>query len=82
MDEKLIEIESNCALGDAESLYRTAHAIKSMSANIGAEKVRSISAHIEMKGRNNELDGLSTSIENLAESYSEFTANFKTKYVS
>ena len=82
MDEKLIEIESNCAQGDAESLYRTAHAIKSMSANIGAEKVRSISAHIEMKGRSNELNGISASIEKLVESYSEFTANFKTKYVS
>ena len=82
MDEKLIEIKSNCECGDIVSLYRAAHAIKSMSANIGAEKVRLISAHIESQGRKNELNDLSTSIEDLAESYNEFIANFKTKYVS
>src|SRR5690606_3316552 len=44
MEEKLREIDRNIAACDDIAIYRTAHAIKSMSANIGAEKVRTISA--------------------------------------
>ena len=39
MHEKLEEITKNMEEGDTEKIYRTAHAIKSMSANIGAEKL-------------------------------------------
>lgn len=79
MDEKLEEIK-RCALSkDTASTYRTAHAIKSMSANIGAEKVRKISAAIEKKSRENDLTQANESIELLAKAYHEFVDEFETE---
>ena len=77
MEEKLKEIELNIHAADGVSLYRTAHAMKSMSANIGAYKVKSISAFIEEKGRENEILGLSESVAALTEAYHEFLVEFE-----
>ncbi len=76
MEEKLRDIERDISSEDYVSLYRTAHAIKSMSANIGAHKVRSISAHIEELGRQNELSGLAEAINSLEQAYQEFLLEF------
>jgi signal transduction histidine kinase/CheY-like chemotaxis protein/HPt (histidine-containing phosphotransfer) domain-containing protein len=76
MDKKLQDIERNILAQDGTSIYRTAHAIKSMSANIGADKVRSISSQIEKKGRENELVGLAESVIVLTEAYHEFIEEF------
>ncbi len=82
MDEKLKEIKQ-CALSkDAASTYRTAHAIKSMSANIGAEKVRTISATIEKKSRENDLTQADKSIKLLNKAYHEFVDEFETEISS
>ncbi|RLA49736.1 MAG: hypothetical protein DRR42_15045 [Gammaproteobacteria bacterium] len=81
MIEKLVEIEKNWQSGDSESLYRTAHAIKSMSANIGAEKVRAISAKIETNGRNENLENVSDEIDQLKIAYQEFIEEFKIEFV-
>ena len=82
MDEKLKEIEQ-CALSkDAASTYRAAHAIKSMSANIGAEKVRTISATIEKKSRENDLTQADKSIKLLNKAYREFVDEFETEISS
>jgi signal transduction histidine kinase/ligand-binding sensor domain-containing protein/CheY-like chemotaxis protein/HPt (histidine-containing phosphotransfer) domain-containing protein len=48
---KLDELSKGLAGEDVEQVYKSAHAIKSMSANIGAEKVRGISAYIETNGK-------------------------------
>ncbi len=53
--EKLQELRDALAVDDCEEAYKAAHAIKSMSANIGAEKVRVICAQIESEGRNGTL---------------------------
>lgn len=76
MEEKLLDIERDIAAKDGTSIYRTAHAIKSMSANIGAEKVRYISSEIEKKGRANEYSGLAEAIIVLAEAFHEFVEEF------
>lgn len=76
MDEKLREIEQNITSHDNVSVYRLAHAIKSMSANIGAEKVKSISFEIEKRGRENDLNGLVDSIPLLQAAYREFVNEF------
>jgi signal transduction histidine kinase/ligand-binding sensor domain-containing protein/CheY-like chemotaxis protein/HPt (histidine-containing phosphotransfer) domain-containing protein len=76
MEEKLRDIERNFRAHDCTSIYRTAHAIKSMSANIGAAKVRSISAQIEKKSKENELGGLAEEIIVLTEAYHEFVEQF------
>ena len=80
MDEKLRDIERDFNAHDSTSIYRTAHAIKSMSANIGADKVRSISSQIEKKGRENELGGLAEEIILLKEAYHEFVEQFDTSF--
>lgn len=72
MEEKLKQIVYDIRSEDSVSVYRTAHAIKSMSANIGAEKVRAISFLIEKKGRDNNLVGLTETTEVLADAYREF----------
>jgi CheY-like chemotaxis protein/HPt (histidine-containing phosphotransfer) domain-containing protein len=81
MDEKLEEIQLNCSNMDNRSVYRSAHAIKSMSANIGAEKVRSISAEIESVGRNNNLADIDAKLDKLKVAYSEFVDHFKSVYL-
>ena len=81
MEEKLIEIENNNKSGDHESLYRTAHAIKSMSANIGAEKVKSISSQIEASGRIANMDEMSKKVTILNAAYKEFVDEFKVEFV-
>ncbi len=77
MDEKLQDIKRDILARDSTSIYRTAHAIKSMSANIGADKVRSISSQIEKKGRENQLVGLAESVIVLTEAYHEFIEEFE-----
>lgn len=76
MDEKLRDIKREILAEDCTSVYRTAHAIKSMSANIGANRVRNISSHIEKKGREKELAGLADSVIVLTEAYHQFVDEF------
>lgn len=76
MEEKLQDIERNVSSVDNISVYRTAHAIKSMSANIGADKVRTISALIEKKGRENEISELAEPVSMLTKAYQEFLVEF------
>ena len=82
MHEKLAEITINFRDRDSEKIYRTAHAIKSMSANIGAEKVREISADIEAKGRSGNIANVDTSFEMLNSAYSEFVEEFETRFIN
>ena len=51
MTEKLETLASAAKQADVKMLYSSAHAIKSMSSNIGAEKVRLISAGIEKNAK-------------------------------
>ncbi len=76
MEEKLRDIQRDLKSLDNVSIYRTAHAIKSMSANIGAEKVRLISAQIEKKGKEEELSDLDDAVVALLAAYQEFLAEF------
>jgi signal transduction histidine kinase/ligand-binding sensor domain-containing protein/CheY-like chemotaxis protein/HPt (histidine-containing phosphotransfer) domain-containing protein len=82
MGEKLSELSANAEQKDSERLYRTAHAIKSMSANIGAERVRIISAGIEKNARNGILDNIDSSIEELRISYDDFVDAFRDRYLT
>jgi HPt (histidine-containing phosphotransfer) domain-containing protein len=81
MDEKIHDISKSLESGDVDELYRTAHAIKSMSANIGAENVRSISASIEAKGRSGDISDGSNSISLLKIAYKEFVERFEEEFI-
>jgi signal transduction histidine kinase/ligand-binding sensor domain-containing protein/CheY-like chemotaxis protein/HPt (histidine-containing phosphotransfer) domain-containing protein len=76
MEEKLKDIERNVITKDGTALFRTAHAIKSMSANIGADKVKKISILIEKKGKANEFSDLAEEIIALTQAYHEFLKEF------
>jgi CheY-like chemotaxis protein/HPt (histidine-containing phosphotransfer) domain-containing protein/anti-sigma regulatory factor (Ser/Thr protein kinase) len=80
MEEKLSEINSHIESGDSIALYRTAHAIKSMSANIGAERVRAISSQIETAGRDNKLANLQKFVNELDHGYCEFKEAFESEF--
>ena len=77
MAEKLKELDIDLGSGDPQALYRTAHAIKSMSANIGAEQVRRISSDIEVAGRAGTTDGMSEQVILLKKAYNNFVLLFK-----
>lgn len=81
MDEKLRQISCNLNDGDTENLSRTAHAIKSMSANIGAERVRSISALIESKGKKGDTSDGYEAIRMLQLAYTEFVDEFDQAFI-
>jgi HPt (histidine-containing phosphotransfer) domain-containing protein len=76
MEEKLQDIERDVLSQDGMSVFRTAHAIKSMSANIGAGKVKAISVLIEKKGKANEFSDLAEAVRALTEAYNEFLKEF------
>lgn len=72
MEESLREIRRHMKSQDTSSVYRTAHTIKSMSANIGAEKVKLISSQIEQQSKNSHFSGLESVIASLTQAYYEF----------
>jgi len=81
MNEKLDELEEHVKTGNMENTYRTAHAIKSMSANVGAEKVRKISSGLEKKGRISKKTNLSIEILNLRGEYHKFVEVFSDEFL-
>ena len=52
-----------------------------MSANIGAEKIRSISAQIELNGRNANISEMSSDLNELDSAYLEFVDQFKSEFI-
>jgi HPt (histidine-containing phosphotransfer) domain-containing protein len=82
MGTKLTEISDNLREQEADALFRNAHAIKSMSANIGAEKVRSISAQIEVQAKGGDLEGMGQKLATLSSAYEEFLKEFRVKFIA
>ena len=82
MDEKLEQMSKELEQGNTEQFYRSAHAVKSMSANIGAEKVRLISALLESKGRQGEFSEARNSIDLLRNAYIEFVERFEEDFIN
>jgi len=65
------DIQQSLHGGDAEQLFKAAHALKSSSANIGAVRVSEIAREIEKLGRNNQVEHAHPHIERLLESYDQ-----------
>ena len=74
MEEKLRDIKSLVSSRDARAISATAHAIKSMSVNIGARHVAGISANIEKEYSNGPIqtNHLENAIPRLTKAYFEF----------
>ncbi len=77
MDEKLAELEHHIIEEDITEIYKAAHAIKSMSANLGAEKVRALSATIESSAKSGITLDFMDELSRLKEFYVEFSDAFK-----
>jgi signal transduction histidine kinase/CheY-like chemotaxis protein/HPt (histidine-containing phosphotransfer) domain-containing protein len=77
MKEKFAELDYFSKDTDMDSIYKTAHAIKSMSANIGAEKVTAIGSEMEKKAKNGEEINIGAYIEALNAAYEEFLVAFR-----
>jgi HPt (histidine-containing phosphotransfer) domain-containing protein len=86
MRTKLSELSEELDRKDSIAVYKIAHAIKSMSANIGAEKVRSISATIEIKSKENELSfalDMTPALHNAFQEFlNEISSRFERKYLA
>jgi CheY-like chemotaxis protein len=81
MPQKLAELSAAIRNSDYEGTYKAAHAIKSMSANIGAEKVRHICAKIELDGKAQKKGISNTSLIELEAAYEEFLQEFTRCYL-
>jgi len=82
MEEKFDEIENSIIEKDFDSVSRIAHAIKSMSANIGADKVKTISGRIEKQSRHKCLDGIDIATLSLKNAYYEFIERFINEFTA
>lgn len=82
MQEKLVELEESIIQSNISSIYKTAHAIKSMSANMGAKKITIISSNMEIKGRAGDLASMRSDFNNLEFAYQEFLVCFKEKFAA
>jgi CheY-like chemotaxis protein len=80
MNSKVEQLRADIAKNDSVCIYKSAHAIKSMSANIGAKRITEISAAIEARGRRNDLGGLVDEVQALEAAYKEFIENFRSDY--
>ena len=80
MNEKLRELQEDLSESDSERVYKTAHAIKSMSANIGAKRVQQLSADIEAASRLGSLNGLEAKVDEINLAYTQFAKFFRLEY--
>ena len=76
MEEKLTELRGDILHPDAATIYHTAHAIRSMSANVGAERVSIISSQIEKRSKARDFTGLAEAVAELINAYQEFIEEF------
>ncbi|GFO54173.1 hypothetical protein GMSM_11800 [Geomonas sp. Red276] len=65
--------------GDPFKVRSQAHAIKGAAANISAERIRSLAASIEGKGKEGELSGVPELLAELETSFREFVAETESK---
>ncbi|MEP4149492.1 MAG: two-component regulator propeller domain-containing protein [Halioglobus sp.] len=77
IEPKLAQLASEVADTESSTAYKTAHAIKSMSANIGAERVKSIAAEIEKADRGGDQHVVGELLTDLIKAKDEFATEMK-----
>lgn len=80
MSEKLEDLRNFASAGDEKALQGVSHAIKSMSANLGAKKVKNIAAIIEVGIKNKSMVDLQIKSSELEIAYKEFLSEFAKQY--
>lgn len=72
----LSKVQQSLAQGDNVGLYQAAHALKSSSANVGAVEVARLSKEIELRGKQEQVEGLAEHVGHLDVAYRETVAIF------
>ncbi len=67
--EVLEEMSKACKEREVEQLWKLAHSFKSSSATVGAVRLASLCEDMEMRGRNNQLEGLVQLLEKIVEEF-------------
>ncbi len=67
--EVLESMSKACKEKEVEQLWKLAHSFKSSSATVGAARLASLCEDMEMRGRNNQLEGLFQLSEKIAEEF-------------
>lgn len=67
----LERLASAVAAGDAESVYQTAHAMKSSAANMGATRFSELCRRAEAAGRSGDVGGLDSLVADLTLEYED-----------
>lgn len=75
--ELIDDIHDGVRQGDADQLFRAAHALKSSSANIGAVRVSEAARQLEKLGRENLLEHVYPHIDRLMEAYEQVRLTLK-----
>ena len=73
------DIQHGARNGDADRVFRAAHALKSSSANIGAVRVSEIARQLEKLGRHNRVDHVRPHLDTLLESYEQARLDLKSR---
>lgn len=76
MEDKLHQLKEELSDSNFENIRTTAHAIKSMSANIGAIQVKQLSATLESQARDRSLSSVDYDYRSLERAYTEFVSEF------
>ena len=64
---RIVQLRAAVDAGDAEALRKAAHALKSSSANVGAERLASLFKELEALGRSATVDGAGALVASLDE---------------
>lgn len=81
MGAKLRTLDGQLEAKDFQDLDKLCHAIKSMSANMGANEVRRISAEMESSSKLLQFDEAVSLVPGLKEAYEKFLVEFEREYL-
>ncbi len=82
MADKLSQLDLEISTQNYDNISKVSHAIKSMSANLGANKVQFLSSEIESDSKLRRACDYTARYSELTDAYSEFTEYFEKKILS
>ena len=80
MDQKISELNNDNNTLGSKNLQSLAHAVKSMSANLGAKEIKSIAGKIESDIKGGKEVDYVLARESITKAYSAFRSAFRERY--
>lgn len=75
--ENVRKVEQAVTAGDAESLRRAAHMLKSSSANVGAARLSDLFRQLEMMGKSSQLEEARALLDRMRRAYRDATEEIR-----